>query len=967
MLTGIFSASGLAAAQSGAYPAPAGPPGIVASVAITVTNTQSQATPGPYQQEVAWPSTRFTRLEASNLGNMEFMYLNGTVIPSWLESNPSNTATASVFWLKLESIPANSNLVIYAAFADPSVNLMNGNTVGEAPQLSASYAQYDNGANIFPDYWNFAGTSLPSGWVWTNSAAPSGSESVSNGLHFSFSSGNWYTMAAATQASSSYAKYVLYAYQDTSSYTGENTIIGEIASYGGSVQSYGYASVLKGYVAVMDGEAYQINYSPGSNSPIPVVSSQGVNTPGGSYYLMSEGWPATGTEYAALWSGSGSMLSDLGGSNSQLGVGNTHLYLGMYDNNKGGGTVSYQFAFLATLLPGNAMPQAVVSVPRTFWNWQGYLGNNTIYLTQDPYGAYVTNSKSAVMANATSGSEVVVGNALNFSTGTPGNNAGSTFYSFSSQGNFLLVTIYLGVDSGSYQQVVDTKYNGPQTETINRQATTITIMGSLTNASSIQTYYKPDNFMGFNETINSSGKLAQVVVNELIDGLSLLPVVGYAITGYQMLQTAYNYLSPISGTSGSSTGLNSPAYESIDVNGGGTVNGIWQNVFAGGANASVQIPSQFFSFEPGISLEAQNIWDIGQTGTNYYGATAFINYTTTSDTAAVAGTIDKAGGGTPLANSWITVFDASNGSIYMVKTNSAGQYSLFLLPNSVVSVSASYQTPWGTAMESTGNTSIGIAGKYIDDSMHNLGDEIYGQVIDSTNGDPLPSATVYVEGPNGYTYSPSLNANGDYSVFTSMPGSYSVWADYGNYASNVDSFTLSGTGINQQANLQISVPSGGCVLNGTLAYLASGQKVPVQNLSVGEQLLSYNILQTDRASSLSTSGLTTGTIKSIMASNVTQIVDINHGLLYVSGMTDQPLFAIAQNGTAMLVMLGNLTVGMMLYDAVNNTFIPVTNITVLSGNFTVYDIVTSSSFAASNQQANNYVTGVGVPMATKEP
>ncbi len=56
-----------------------------------------------------------------------------------------------------------------------------------------------------------------------------------------------------------------------------------------------------------------------------------------------------------------------------------------------------------------------------------------------------------------------------------------------------------------------------------------------------------------------------------------------------------------------------------------------------------------------------------------------------------------------------------------------------------------------------------------------------------------------------------------------------------------------------------------------------------------------------------------------------------------------------------------------LYDAINNTFIPVTNITVLSGNFTVYDIVTSSSFAASNQQANNYVTGVGVPMATKEP
>jgi hypothetical protein len=34
---------------------------------------------------------------------------------------------------------------------------------GEAPQLSGTYAQYDNGSLVFNKYWNFAGTSTPTG------------------------------------------------------------------------------------------------------------------------------------------------------------------------------------------------------------------------------------------------------------------------------------------------------------------------------------------------------------------------------------------------------------------------------------------------------------------------------------------------------------------------------------------------------------------------------------------------------------------------------------------------------------------------------------------------------------------------------------------------------------------------------------------------------------------------------------
>ncbi len=41
---------------------------------------------------------------------------------------------------------------------------------GEAPQLSSTYGEYDDGANIFNNYWNFAGTSLPRGWTVPSSS-----------------------------------------------------------------------------------------------------------------------------------------------------------------------------------------------------------------------------------------------------------------------------------------------------------------------------------------------------------------------------------------------------------------------------------------------------------------------------------------------------------------------------------------------------------------------------------------------------------------------------------------------------------------------------------------------------------------------------------------------------------------------------------------------------------------------------
>ncbi|MCL4396951.1 DUF2341 domain-containing protein [Candidatus Parvarchaeota archaeon] len=84
-----------------------------------------------------------------------------------------------VYWIKLGSIPAGSSKSIYAAIAPNSTNLFNGNTVGEAPNLSKTYGEYDNGVDVFNNYWNFAGSSLPSGWTYYN-AEPT----INNGLDF---------------------------------------------------------------------------------------------------------------------------------------------------------------------------------------------------------------------------------------------------------------------------------------------------------------------------------------------------------------------------------------------------------------------------------------------------------------------------------------------------------------------------------------------------------------------------------------------------------------------------------------------------------------------------------------------------------------------------------------------------------------------------------------------------------------
>jgi len=135
---------------------------------ITLTNSQSQASPSNFQQLIQVPTPQY-------FNGVRFWSPTDGWLHAWLESIQSNSAN---IWVKIpSSIPANGTYQLY--MIQDSNLPMDGVYWGEAPQLSSTYAQYDNGASVFNNYWNFAGTSTPSG---INVYTDLGSVTFNNGV-----------------------------------------------------------------------------------------------------------------------------------------------------------------------------------------------------------------------------------------------------------------------------------------------------------------------------------------------------------------------------------------------------------------------------------------------------------------------------------------------------------------------------------------------------------------------------------------------------------------------------------------------------------------------------------------------------------------------------------------------------------------------------------------------------------------
>jgi hypothetical protein len=138
--------------------ADAGPPsGVLYYVPITLNNTQSSATPSNFQQMLNINFSAYSAYINSACSNIGFFSSTWVPLNAWLEnaSSTCNTDTNDIVWVNMSSftIPATSTITIYMGFYSTSTNNF-GSVWGEAPQLSSTYAQYDNGANVFGIYFN---------------------------------------------------------------------------------------------------------------------------------------------------------------------------------------------------------------------------------------------------------------------------------------------------------------------------------------------------------------------------------------------------------------------------------------------------------------------------------------------------------------------------------------------------------------------------------------------------------------------------------------------------------------------------------------------------------------------------------------------------------------------------------------------------------------------------------------------
>jgi hypothetical protein len=146
---------------------------------------------------------------------------------------------------------------------------------------------------------------------------------------------------------------------------------------------------------------------------------------------------------------------------------------------------------------------------------------------------------------------------------------------------------------------------------------------------------------------------------------------------------------------------------------------------------------------------------------------------------------------------------------------------------------------------------------------------------------------------------------------------------------------------------------GGSVAAGTLITLANGTQVPVQNLSVGMKLLSYNMTTRQYVT------ITITRFVSVQTDNQMIIHTTTGRPLIVDQNPAQKLEVMFPNGTWTELSVTELKIGDYLFDASSQTWVQVTGIQYVNGGVhTMYDIYTNAP--TLNYIANNYLDYVKV-------
>ena len=269
-----------------------------------------------------------------------------------------------------------------------------------------------------------------------------------------------------------------------------------------------------------------------------------------------------------------------------------------------------------------------------------------------------------------------------------------------------------------------------------------------------------------------------------------------------------------------------------------------------------------------------------------------------------------------------TMFDITTSSVYQGSINDGTWLDIAATAGSIIVGAVTGGTSYAVELGLSATVLSGIIGAIT------IGSSTYGSVY----------SEVGYNAPSGYTITGQIMESNVYYQI----GSNSMQVPI--FGLVINAFpTSSGGG------------GGGCVLNGTLVSTSNNKAEPVQTLGVGDRVLSYNPLD---------GSFFENRITSITVTEVHSILNIDNGFLYVSGLNDQPIYALLPNGTAEWLMVGNLTTSDHILDPLNGSWIPVSSIVTAHGNFTVYDLGGARTFYQSGHLRFTYL-GNGVLLDKK--
>ncbi|MHB8443581.1 MAG: DUF2341 domain-containing protein, partial [Patescibacteria group bacterium] len=162
-----------------------GPSGDIYEQAVTIDNTGSTLTNYQVQLTLNTQALISAGQMSGNCGDIRFTDSSNNTLYSWLESGCNTTTT--IIWVKVPTIASSANTIIYLNYGNLSANF--NQYSGEAPNLSSSYGEFDNGSSVFNFYDNFKGTTISPNYT---QVSPSGSSIVqNNGITLSTTSSSY--------------------------------------------------------------------------------------------------------------------------------------------------------------------------------------------------------------------------------------------------------------------------------------------------------------------------------------------------------------------------------------------------------------------------------------------------------------------------------------------------------------------------------------------------------------------------------------------------------------------------------------------------------------------------------------------------------------------------------------------------------------------------------------------------------